>query len=189
MHSCQRLCWPWGACRTKPDSLFSRSRAIAWPVALLLNIGGGILVVALEQLCDCESKQTVIDSLWQIRGDPQAGGFRFFINPLYEKSRISLRINNFESTSSKVNDVNRTRSTSQPWWFGVCDAAEAMFEVEKRRTSDSKAGRPQEMATNTPTTPSRRTSAASRFQVLRCHCQRTAGVGGGSSFSSRYRHP
>ena len=33
-------------------------------------------------------------------------GFQFFLNPLYTKTRISLRINNFESNKLKVNDVN-----------------------------------------------------------------------------------
>ena len=33
-------------------------------------------------------------------------GFQFFINPLYQKTKISLRINNFESNKLKVNDVN-----------------------------------------------------------------------------------
>ena len=33
-------------------------------------------------------------------------GFRFFINPLYSKSKISFKINNFESRKLKVNDVN-----------------------------------------------------------------------------------
>jgi regulator of protease activity HflC (stomatin/prohibitin superfamily) len=33
-------------------------------------------------------------------------GFQFFLNPLYQKTKISLRINNFESNKLKVNDVN-----------------------------------------------------------------------------------
>jgi regulator of protease activity HflC (stomatin/prohibitin superfamily) len=58
-------------------------------------------------------------------------GFHFFINPLYHKQKISLRIRNFESARLKVNDVN-----ANPIDIGavvvwrVFDAAEALFEVD-----------------------------------------------------------
>lgn len=58
-------------------------------------------------------------------------GFRFFLNPFYEKRKISLRIRNFESSQIKVNDVN-----ANPILIGaivvwrVYDVAEALFEVD-----------------------------------------------------------
>lgn len=64
-------------------------------------------------------------------GTVKTEGFRFFINPLYEKRKISLRIRNFESSQIKVNDVN-----ANPILIGaivvwrVYDVAEALFEVD-----------------------------------------------------------
>ena len=58
-------------------------------------------------------------------------GFHFFLNPFYQKQKISLRIRNFESARLKVNDVN-----ANPIDIGavvvwrVFDAAEALFEVD-----------------------------------------------------------
>ena len=58
-------------------------------------------------------------------------GFHFFLNPFFQKQKISLRIRNFESARLKVNDVN-----ANPIDIGavvvwrVFDAAEALFEVD-----------------------------------------------------------
>lgn len=58
-------------------------------------------------------------------------GFRFFLNPLYHKTRVSLRINNFESNKLKVNDVNANPiDIAAVVVWRVYDAAEALFEVE-----------------------------------------------------------
>ncbi len=58
-------------------------------------------------------------------------GFRFFLNPLYHKSRVSLRINNFESNRLKVNDVNANPiDIAAVVVWRVYDVAEALFEVE-----------------------------------------------------------
>jgi len=58
-------------------------------------------------------------------------GFRFFLNPLYSKSKISFKINNFESSKLKVNDVNANPiDIAAVVVWKVYDAAEAMFEVE-----------------------------------------------------------
>ena len=58
-------------------------------------------------------------------------GFRFFLNPLYQKSRVSMRINNFESNKLKVNDVNANPiDIAAVVVWRVYDAAEALFEVE-----------------------------------------------------------
>lgn len=64
-------------------------------------------------------------------GTVKTEGFRFFLNPFYEKRKISLRIRNFESSQIKVNDVN-----ANPILIGaivvwrVYDVAEALFEVD-----------------------------------------------------------
>jgi regulator of protease activity HflC (stomatin/prohibitin superfamily) len=58
-------------------------------------------------------------------------GFRFFYNPLYNKTRVSMRINNFESSKLKVNDVNANPiDIAAVVVWRVYDAAEALFEVE-----------------------------------------------------------
>ena len=58
-------------------------------------------------------------------------GFRFFLNPLYNKTRVSMRINNFESSKLKVNDVNANPiDIAAVVVWRVYDAAEALFEVE-----------------------------------------------------------
>ena len=73
-------------------------------------------------------------------------GFQFFLNPLYQKTKISLRINNFESNKLKVNDVNANPiDIAAVVVWRVFDAAEALFEVEnydhyvqiQRRTGSS----------------------------------------------------
>ena len=107
---------------------------IAWPVALLLNIGGGILWLLLwnSYVIVNPNEAVVAQFFGKYVGTLKQEGFRFFINPLYEKSRISLRINNFESSKLKVNDVNANPiNIAAVVVWRVYDAAEAMFEVEK----------------------------------------------------------
>ena len=61
-------------------------------------------------------------------------GFQFFMNPFYSKTRVSLRINNFESNKLKVNDVNANPvDIAAVIVWRVFDAAEALFEVEDFR--------------------------------------------------------
>ena len=108
--------------------------AVAWPVALLLNIGGGILWLLLwnSYVIVNPNEAVVAQFFGKYVGTLKQEGFRFFINPLYEKSRISLRINNFESSKLKVNDVNANPiNIAAVVVWRVYDAAEAMFEVEK----------------------------------------------------------
>jgi len=58
-------------------------------------------------------------------------GFKFYVNPFYSKTRLSLRINNFESNKLKVNDVNANPiDIAAVIVWRVFDAAEALFEVE-----------------------------------------------------------
>ena len=108
--------------------------AIAWPVALLLNIGGGILWLLLwnSYVIVNPNEAVVAQFFGKYVGTLKREGFRFFINPLYEKSRISMRINNFESSKLKVNDVNANPiNIAAVVVWRVYDGTEAMFEVEK----------------------------------------------------------
>ena len=60
-------------------------------------------------------------------------GFQFFLNPLYTKTRISLRINNFESNKLKVNSASAESNPidiAAVVVWRVFDSAEALFEVE-----------------------------------------------------------
>ena len=65
------------------------------------------------------------------KGTVDKQGFHFFINPLYEKHKISLRIRNFESAKLKVNDVNANPiEIAAVVVWKVVDTAEALFEVD-----------------------------------------------------------
>lgn len=65
------------------------------------------------------------------KGTVRVEGFRFVINPLYQKTAISLRIRNFESNKLKVNDVNANPvEIAAVVVWRVFDAAEALFEVD-----------------------------------------------------------
>ena len=106
----------------------------AWPLAVLLNVGGGLLWFLLwNSYAIVNPNEAVVAQFFgKYVGTLKEEGFRFFLNPLYGKSRISLRINNFESSKLKVNDVNANPiniAAVVVWW--VYDAAEALFEVEK----------------------------------------------------------
>ena len=108
--------------------------AFSWPLALLLNVGGGVLWLLLwnSYVIVNPNEAVVAQFFGKYVGTLKQQGFRFFINPLYGKSRISLRINNFESSKLKVNDVNANPiNIAAVVVWRVYDAAEAMFEVEK----------------------------------------------------------
>jgi regulator of protease activity HflC (stomatin/prohibitin superfamily) len=108
--------------------------ASAWPLALLLNIGGGLLWFLLwnSYVIVNPNEAVVAQFFGKYVGTLKEEGFRFFLNPLYGKSRISLRINNFESSKLKVNDVNANPiNIAAVVVWRVYDAAEALFEVEK----------------------------------------------------------
>ena len=107
---------------------------LSWPVALLLNVGGGILWFLMwnSYVIVNPNEAVVAQFFGKYVGTLKQEGFRFFVNPLYGKSRISLRINNFESSKLKVNDVNANPiNIAAVVVWRVYDAAEAMFEVEK----------------------------------------------------------
>ena len=106
----------------------------AWPLAVLLNVGGGLLWFLLwNSYAIVNPNEAVVAQFFgKYVGTLKEEGFRFFLNPLYGKSRISLRINNFESSKLKVNDVNANPiNIAAVVVWRVYDAAEALFEVEK----------------------------------------------------------
>ena len=64
-------------------------------------------------------------------GSVKTEGFRWFVNPLYEKTKVIFRIRNFESAKLKVNDVNANPiDIAAVVVWRVFDAAEALFEVD-----------------------------------------------------------
>ena len=64
-------------------------------------------------------------------GSAKTEGFRWFVNPLYEKTKVIFRIRNFESAKLKVNDVNANPiDIAAVVVWRVFDAAEALFEVD-----------------------------------------------------------
>ena len=61
-------------------------------------------------------------------GSVKTEGFRWFVNPLYEKTKVIFRIRNFESAKLKVNDVNANPiDIAAVVVWRVFDAAEALF--------------------------------------------------------------
>ncbi len=79
-----------------------------------------------------EPNQAVVTQFFgKYVGTLKEEGFRFFLNPFYGTSTISLRVNNFESSKLKVNDVNANPiNIAAVVVWRVSDAAEAKFEVE-----------------------------------------------------------
>ena len=75
----------------------------------------------------------VIQLFGQYVGTARDNGLRW-ANPFYSKQRVSLRVNNFETDRSKVNDSagNPIEIAAVVVWK-VVDAAEAVFEVDDYR--------------------------------------------------------
>lgn len=77
------------------------------------------------------NETAVLQFFGKYSGTVKTEGFRWFINPLFEKSKISFRIRNFESAKLKVNDVNANPiDIAAVVVWKVFDAAEALFEVD-----------------------------------------------------------
>ena len=104
-----------------------------WIFALLLNVFGGIYWLLMWNCYAVvnPNEAVVTQFFGKYVGTLNQQGFRFFINPFYGKTRISMRINNFESSKLKVNDVNANPvNIAAVVVWRVDDAAEALFEVE-----------------------------------------------------------
>jgi len=105
-----------------------------WILAFLLNIVGGICWLLMWNCYAIvnPNEAVVAQFFGKYVGTLKQEGFRFFMNPFYGKTRISLRINNFESSKLKVNDVNANPiNIAAVVVWRVDDAAEALFEVEQ----------------------------------------------------------
>jgi regulator of protease activity HflC (stomatin/prohibitin superfamily) len=77
------------------------------------------------------NETAVLQFFGKYSGTVKTEGFRWFINPLFEKTKITFRIRNFESAKLKVNDVNANPiDIAAVIVWKVFDAAEALFEVD-----------------------------------------------------------
>ena len=77
------------------------------------------------------NETAVLQFFGKYSGTVKTEGFRWFINPLFEKTKISFRIRNFESAKLKVNDVNANPiDIAAVVVWKVFDATEALFEVD-----------------------------------------------------------
>ena len=102
------------------------------PGALLLLITGPLWLVMWNSYVIVNPNEAVVTQFFgKYKSTVKTEGFQFFLNPLYAKSRISFKINNFESSKLKVNDVNANPiDIAAVVVWRVYDAAEALFEVE-----------------------------------------------------------
>ena len=99
---------------------------------LILMVSGPLWLLYWNSYITIAPNEAVtVQFFGKYAGTVNKEGFHFFLNPLYHKQKISLRIRNFESARLKVNDVN-----ANPIDIGavvvwrVFDAAEALFEVD-----------------------------------------------------------
>jgi regulator of protease activity HflC (stomatin/prohibitin superfamily) len=77
------------------------------------------------------NEAAVLQFFGKYSGSVKTEGFRWFVNPLYEKTKVIFRIRNFESAKLKVNDVNANPiDIAAVVVWRVYDAAEALFEVD-----------------------------------------------------------
>ena len=102
------------------------------PGAALLIITGPLWLVLWNSYVIVNPNEAVVTQFFgKYVSTLKTEGFRFFLNPLYSKTKISFKINNFESSKLKVNDVNANPiDIAAVVVWRVYDAAEAMFEVE-----------------------------------------------------------
>ena len=113
-------------------SVFNLALTATGPGALLLIITGPIwLVMWNSYVIVNPNEAAVLQFFGKYKATLKTEGFRFFLNPLYQKTKMSFKINNFESSKLKVNDVNANPiDIAAVVVWRVYDAAEAMFEVE-----------------------------------------------------------
>lgn len=107
--------------------------AVGVILAILLQIIIGILwcVMWNSYVVINPNEAAVLQFFGKYSGSVKTEGFRWFVNPLLEKTKISFRIRNFESTKLKVNDVNANPiDIAAVVVWKVFDAAEALFEVD-----------------------------------------------------------
>ena len=110
--------------------LMARQRETDWRIAgaLALIVAGVIVLVGLYMLQPNQS--AVLTLFGQYVGTDRSNGLRW-ANPLYRKTKVSLRAHNFVSDRIKVNDArgNPIEIAAAIVWR-VRDAAQALFDVE-----------------------------------------------------------
>ena len=102
-----------------------------WTVIAGLVLLGSILLGCLHGLFTVNPNEGVVCQLFgAYRGTVRESGLRW-VNPLYSRQRLSLRVRNFETTQLKVNDQdgNPIEIAAVVVWK-VIDTAEAAFEVD-----------------------------------------------------------
>ena len=106
--------------------------SVSGPLAILIIITGPLWFLMWNSYVVVNPNEAVAAQFFgKYVGTLKKEGFQFFINPLYNKNRVSMRINNFESNKLKVNDVNANPiDIAAVVVWRVYDAAEALFEVE-----------------------------------------------------------
>ncbi len=84
-------------------ALFATATPFGVIAGFLVALGAGISFIGLYML---QPNQAAVFTLFgDFRGEDQIAGLRF-VNPLYRKRKVSLRIRNFTTMTSKVNDAN-----------------------------------------------------------------------------------
>jgi regulator of protease activity HflC (stomatin/prohibitin superfamily) len=102
-------------------------------VALIIFCILGLILLALMPLgffAVNPNEARVMTLFGRYKGSVKTDGFHW-VNPLFKRRKISLRIRNFESSQIKVNDLegNPIEIAAVVVWR-VVETAEAMFEVE-----------------------------------------------------------
>ncbi|MFT6563666.1 MAG: regulator of protease activity HflC (stomatin/prohibitin superfamily) [Actinomycetes bacterium] len=99
-----------------------------WVVSILIGIAAFVLLTGLYMIAPAQA--AVLTLFGDYRGTDRKAGLRF-TNPLVASTKISLRVRNFTTTTSKVNDAN-----GNPIHIGavvvwqVVDTARALFGVD-----------------------------------------------------------
>jgi regulator of protease activity HflC (stomatin/prohibitin superfamily) len=110
--------------------LFNLIILAVFPVLIIIT-GPLWLVFTNSYMIIHPNEAKVLQFFGKYSGTVRIEGFRFLLNPLYQKTGISLRIRNFESKMLKVNDVNANPvEIAAVVVWRVFDAAEALFEVD-----------------------------------------------------------
>jgi len=101
---------------------------VLWVVAIIIGIAAFVLLTGLYMIAPAQA--AVLTLFGDYRGTDSKAGLRF-TNPLVSSTKISLRVRNFTTTTSKVNDAN-----GNPIHIGavvvwqVVDTARALFGVD-----------------------------------------------------------
>ena len=113
----------------KPE-LGEVTKVDAWKIIVACLLGTGVLFVWKGMFTMSPNESRVLQLFGKYVGTVRDEGWRW-VNPLYNKSTVSLRIRNFETAKIKVNDVegNPIEIAAIVVWR-VVDPAHALFSVE-----------------------------------------------------------